>query len=110
MADTIIPKILAQKAPTTVAGEKLYTVPDMIRAQVQSLFVCNRGAASDFSISVTPKNEVTALKHYIFYQQPIAKNVTYSTKHMIFLNEGDVISVLSSAPFEISFTIFGQET
>jgi len=110
MADTIIPKILGQEAPTTAAGATLYTVPDMIRAQVQSLYVCNRDAAADFSISVTPKNEVTAPKHYIFYNQPIAKNVTYSTKHMIFLNEGDVVAVISTSPFKISFTIFGQET
>ena len=107
MAETL--KVLAQSAPTPGILTDAYTVPSLTSTTVSTLTVCNRAAtAAQFRISVAVAGAVDATSQYIFYDQSLDGNSTYSVTIGITLAAADKIRVYASTA-NLTFNVFGIE-
>ncbi len=106
MAETV--KILGQQAPGATTETALYTVPASTSAVVSSIFICNRGTAATFRISIDQAGGGTANKDYLYYDTALPANDTLLITAGVTLAATDVINVYASSA-NLSFSAFGVE-
>jgi hypothetical protein len=103
-------KILGQLAPTDTNLTDLYTVPAVTMATISSITVCNRDSAvRTFRLSVAVNGLLDDVKQYIFYDQELDANSTFTITIGITLGPGDKMRVKASAANALSFNVFGIE-
>lgn len=102
-------KVLGQSDPTIATSTDLYTVPANTSTTVSTLVVANRSAtATTFRISVAPSGAVLANSQYIFYDQLIDGNSSFTATIGITLAATDKIRVYATLA-TLSFSAFGVE-
>jgi hypothetical protein len=102
-------KILGQSAPSATTNTDVYTVPAGTEAIVNTIAVCNRGAAQGtYRLAVRPDGATISNEHYFIYDTVIAANDTVNPDITLSLNAGDVITVYASSA-DFSFLISGVE-
>jgi hypothetical protein len=102
-------KILGQSAPAATTSTDLYTVPASRSTTVSTLVVCNRAATSaTFRVSAAIAGAALANQQYLFYDQVIDGNSTYSVTIGMTLATTDKIRVYASTA-NLSFNLFGVE-
>jgi hypothetical protein len=101
-------KILGQAAPAATTASDVYTVGAGKQTVVNTIAVCNRGAAGSFRIAVRPAGASLANQHYIVYDTAIGANDTINPAINLSLSATDVITVYASSA-NFSFTISGVE-
>jgi hypothetical protein len=106
MPDTA--KILGQQAPSATTETALYTVPASRSAIISSIFVCNRGAAATFRVSIDQAGGGTANKDYLYYDTALPANDTLLITAGITMAATDVLNVYASSA-NLSFSAFGVE-
>lgn len=107
MADTL--KVLGQSAPSATTLTDMYTVPSATSATASTLMVCNRGGTTaSFRVSIAVAGAVDATKQYIFYDNALPANVSFSATIGATLAATDVVRVYASNT-NLSFTLFGVE-
>lgn len=102
-------KILAQGSPAATTLTDLYTVPSLTSTTVSTITVCNRGGVTaSFRISVAAGGAADGVSQYLYYDQTVESNSTFSITIGITLAAGDKIRAYSSTS-GISFNVFGIE-
>lgn len=102
--------ILGQIAPADTNLTDLYSVPSGTMATISSITVCNRSTSlTNFRISVAKANELDATKQYIFYDQELDANSTFTVTIGITLGPTDKIRVRTATANVLTFNIFGIE-
>lgn len=102
-------KILGQSSPAATTATVLYTVPAATKTTVSTITVCNRAAtAGTFRISVAVAGAADANPQYLFFDQALDGNSTFSITIGITLAATDVIRVYASSA-NFSFNVFGVE-
>lgn len=101
-------KILGQVAPSATTATDVYTVPAATSTVVNTIAVCNRGAAGSFRIAVRPLGATLANQHYIVYDTAISANDTINPAINLSLSATDVVTVYASSA-NFSFTLSGVE-
>ncbi len=108
MADVL--KILGQLAAAATTTETLYTVPDLASTTTSSLVACNRtGGVLTYRVSVLASGAGADDKQFLYYDQTLAANTTFSAVLGLTLGQGDVVKTFVSAT-GMSFNLFGVET
>ena len=103
-------KILGQLAPSDTNLADLYTVPALTMATISSITVCNRSTSlTSFRISVAYNGELDATKQYIFYDQELDANSTFTVTIGITLGPGDKLRVRTATANVLTFNVFGIE-
>ncbi|NBP57246.1 hypothetical protein EBU71_12080 [bacterium] len=103
-------KILGQLAPGDTNLADLYTVPALTQATISSITVCNRStSATTFRLSVAVAGELDATKQYIFYDQELDANSTFTITIGITLSAADKIRVRAGTASVLTFNVFGIE-
>ena len=103
-------KILGQLAPADTNLADLYTVPALTMATISSITVCNRSTSlTSFRISVAVANELDATKQYLFYDQELDANSTFTITIGITLGPTDKIRVRTATANVLTFNVFGIE-
>ena len=107
MAETI--KILGQSAPAATTETALYTVPAARVTTCSTLVVCNRAAtAATFRVTAAIAGAATTNAQYLFFDQVIDGNSTFTATIGITLATTDVVRVFASTA-NLSFNLFGAE-
>lgn len=107
MAESL--KILGQIAPVATTLTDLYTVPVGSATTISTISVCNRGSTlTTFRISVANAGASDSDKQYIFYDQALDGNSSFSVTIGITLNSSDKIRVYAGNS-ALSFNVFGIE-
>lgn len=107
MAETF--KVLGQSAPLATTETLVYTVPVATSTIVSTCTVCNRSAApAEFRISISLLGAATADADYVYYDQPVAGNDSFSATQGWTLPAGAVVRVYASTA-ALSFNLFGVE-
>lgn len=106
MANTY--KILGQVSPSATTATTAYTVGAGKSAVVNTIAVCNRGAAGSFRIAVRPAGATLANQHYVVYDTAIGANDTINPGLTLSLSATDVVTVYASSA-DFSFTLSGVE-
>ena len=102
-------KILGQSAPSATTNTDIYTVPSSTEAIVNTIAVCNRGAAqATYRLAVRPNGATIANQHYFVFDTIIAANDTVNPDITLSLDAGDVITVYASTA-NFSFLVSGVE-
>lgn len=105
-----IPKLLGQSSPNAATLTALYQVPACACAKASTLVVCNRSAvATAFRVSIAPKAEADAVRHYLYYDCALGGNATHAALLELKLAETDEVRVYATNA-TISFHLFGVET
>lgn len=103
------PKVLGQSLPPTATLTTLYTVPLGKYAVISTLVVCNQSAYSQtFRIAVAVAGAADEGKQYLYYDQYVLANATFTATLGISLAPSDVLRCLSSSG-SLSFNVFGVE-
>jgi hypothetical protein len=99
--------VLAQSAPSATTETDLYTVPAGTSANITSLVVTNRSAATvTFRVSVSVGGGATANKDYLYYDTPIYAYSTIKIDNIGTLSATDKIRIYASTA-NLSFNLFG---
>lgn len=107
MAETI--KILGQSAPAATTETALYTVPAARVTTCSTLVVCNRAAtAATFRVTVAVAGAATTNAQYLFFDQALDGNSTFTATIGMTLATTDVVRVYASTA-NLSFNLFGAE-
>jgi hypothetical protein len=107
MADAL--KILGSLAPAAATSTLLYAVPASTSTTISSITVCNTSAtATSFRISVAAAGATLATNQYVYYDQSIDGNSTYTATIGITLAATDVVRVYATLA-TLSFNAFGVE-
>lgn len=107
MADSL--KILGSAAPVAATSTLLYTVPASTGTTISSITVCNTSAtATSFRISVAAAGAALATNQYVYYDQLIDGNSTYTATIGVTLAATDVVRVYATLA-TLSFNAFGVE-
>ena len=102
-------KVLGQVAPSATTLTDLYTVPALTSTTVSTIVVANRSVtATTFRISVAIANAADDVKQYIFYDQLIDGNSSFTATIGMTLATTDRIRVYATAA-TLSFSAFGVE-
>ena len=108
MADIL--KVLGQLDAAATTLETLYTVSDLAQATTSSLVACNRtGSVLTYRITVVVSGEGADDKQFLYYDQTLAANTTFTAVLGLTLGQGDAIKTFVSAT-GMSFNLFGVET
>ncbi len=108
MADVL--KVLGQLAAAATTEEDLYTVPNLAQTTTSSLVVCNRtGGVLTYRVSVAVAGAVVNDKQFLYYDQTLAANTTFTSVLGLTLNQTDVVRTFASAT-GLTFNLFGVET
>jgi len=103
-------KILGQASPADTNEADLYTVPALTQATISSITVCNRTTqATTFRIAVAVAGELSAAKQFIFYDQELDANSTFTITIGITLAATDKLRIRSGAANALTFNVFGIE-
>ena len=104
--------ILGQVAPPATTPTLLYEVPrGSSHAWVSALYVCNRGGATSFRVSIG--DAVIDPEDYLYYDLPIVANDTFmmtceaDEKSSIRLRAGDQINVYAGSA-NLTFQLIGE--
>ena len=107
MAESL--KSLGQLAPAATTLTDLYTVPACTSASISSIIVCNRGSTTTtFRISVAVAGVTDSNKQYIFYDQSLDGNSTFTATIGVTITATDKIRVYAGNS-NLSFNVFGIE-
>jgi hypothetical protein len=107
MAESL--KNLGQLAPTATTLSDLYTVPASTSASISSIIVCNTGTTTTtFRISVAVGGAIDSIKQYIFYDQSLDGNSTFTATIGVTVTATDKIRVYAGNS-NLSFNVFGIE-
>lgn len=107
MADTL--KILGSAALAATTLTTVYTVPASKMTTVSTITVCNRAAtAATFRISVAAAAAADTAGQYLYYDQAIDGNSTFTITIGITLATTDVIRAYASTA-NIQVNVFGVE-
>ena len=107
MAESL--KNLGQLAPTATTLLDLYTVPASTSASISSIIVCNTGTTTTtFRISVAVGGAIDSIKQYIFYDQSLDGNSTFTATIGVTVTATDKIRVYAGNS-NLSFNVFGIE-
>jgi hypothetical protein len=107
MAESL--KNLGQLAPTATTLSDLYTVPASTSASISSIIVCNTGTTTTtFRISVAVGGAIDSIKQYIFYDQSLDGNSTFTATIGVTVTATDKIRVYAGNS-DLSFNVFGIE-
>ncbi len=107
MADTL--KVLGQATLAATTLTDVYTVPAARSATVSTIQVCNRGAtAGTFRLSVAIAGAADTPAQYIYYDQALDANSSFSITVGITLATTDKIRAFASSA-NFSINIFGVE-
>lgn len=107
MAESL--KSLGQLAPAATTLTDLYTVPASTSASISSIIVCNRGSTTTtFRISVAVAGVTDSNKQYIFYDQSLDGNSTFTATIGVTITATDKIRVYAGNS-NLSFNVFGIE-
>jgi hypothetical protein len=102
-------KVLGQSAPSATTLTDLYTVPALTSTTVSTLVVVNRSAtATTFRISVAPAGAADTVSQYLFYDQLLDGNSSFTATMGITLATTDKIRVYATLA-TLSFSAFGVE-
>lgn len=102
-------KILGQAAPGATTNVDIYTVPASTETVVNTIAVCNRGAAQGtYRLAVRPNGATLANQHYFVFDTLINANDTVNPDIKLSLDAGDVITVYASSA-NFSFLVSGVE-
>lgn len=108
MSDII--KVLGQLDTAATTETTLYTVPNLTQTTVSSFLACNRtGSAITFRLRVNVAGANSDDKQFLYYDQSVAANTTFTAVIGMCLGQTDVLKVYASAT-NMSFNIFGVET
>jgi hypothetical protein len=104
MTDTL--KVLGQVAPSATTWTDLYEAP---KTAVVHGIVCNRGTAdATFRMTIAVLGAALDNKQYIYYDEPIKGNKTFTFSLGIMLGASDKIRVYASNG-NLTFTLYGIE-
>jgi hypothetical protein len=107
MAESL--KSLGQLAPSATTLTDLYTVPAGTSSSISSIIVCNRGTTTTtFRISVAVGGAIDSSKQYIFYDQSLDGNSTFTATIGVTITATDKIRVYAGNS-NLSFNVFGIE-
>lgn len=107
MADSL--KVLGQTALAGSVLTDVYTVPTSTSATISTITVCNRGTGStSFRISVAKAGAADSSAQYIYYDQAIDGNSSFTVTIGMTLGAGDVIRSYTTGA-SVSVNIFGVE-
>jgi hypothetical protein len=102
-------KNLGQLAPLATTLTDLYTVPAATSASISSIVVCNRGSTlTTFRISIAVAGATDSSKQYIFYDQSLDGNSSFTATIGVTITATDKIRVYA-ANANLSFNVFGIE-
>ena len=108
MSDII--KVLGQLDCAATTQQTLYTVPDLTQTTVSSFLACNRtGSAITFRLRINVAGAGDDDKQFIYYDNSVAANTTFTAVIGMCLGQKDVVKAYSSA-VNMSLTLFGVET
>lgn len=83
-------------APAATTDTDAYTCPDYKTALIETLYICNRGAATTFRVWIAPAGVATANDQYLYYDTAIGANQTLKVDDVAArLSETDVLRVRS---------------
>jgi hypothetical protein len=102
--------ILAQSAPGATTETDLYEVPAGQSAEITSIWIANRGAATTFRISVSVGGGATANKDYLHYDITIDPTTSIQVdipEDGIKMSAGDILRIYAGAA-TLSFTATGK--
>lgn len=103
------PKSLGQSLPAAYTLTDLFAVPAAKSTVVASILVCNQSTGPiRFRIAHAVGAAVDARAQYLFFDEVVQANKTYTAVLGISGVAGDVIRVYSSSP-EVSFNAYGVE-
>lgn len=100
--------INAQSIPAATTLTDAYTVPALTTAVLSSIVVCNQGSSTTFRIAHSIAGAADTAAQYLYYNQAIAANATFTATLGITLTAGDVIRVYSVTG-NVSFNIYGSQ-
>lgn len=100
--------VLAQSAPAATTATSIYTAPTGKIASIDTLLVCNRGAASSYRVYLTYNPSSIQTKEYIYYDTPILANDTFTAEISITISGAITVGIYSTSG-NISFTLLGEE-
>lgn len=107
MAETV--KNLGQVQPAVNSLENLYLVGAGLSAVLSSIVVCNREASpATFRLAHAVGGATDATKQYLYYDEPIPGNRTFTITLGITLSVGDVLRARSSNGM-VTFNVYGSE-
>lgn len=102
-------KILGQADLAATTLTDVYTVPAATEAIVSTVFVCNRtGSNRKFRISVAPAGAVDSNEQYLYYDEPLPKNSTFTFTTGLTLAATDVLRAYANNT-GVSINVFGVE-
>ncbi len=103
------PKNLGQSLPAANTLTDLYTVPASKSTVLSTLLVCNQSASPiRFRVSHAVAAAVDARSQYLYYDEVVPANKTFTATLGISGVAGDVLRVYSNSP-EVSFNAYGVE-
>lgn len=109
MATITTYKVLGQSAPVATTLTDLYTVPGATMTVQSSITACNTSStATSFRLAVRVAGATIDNSHYIYYDEPLAGNSTFTLTLGITLATTDVVSVYATDA-TVSFNMFGAE-
>lgn len=102
-------KVLGQNSPSATTLTDIYTVPAATQSTISTISICNRSTiATTFRISVAVAGATDSVEQYIFYDQAIDGNSTFTATLGITLAATDKVRVFSALAI-LSFNVFGIE-
>lgn len=102
-------KVLGQNSPAATTLTDIYTVPAATQSTISTISICNRSAtATTFRISVAVAGAVDTVGQYIFYDQVIDGNSTFTATLGITLAATDKVRIFATLA-TLSFNVFGIE-
>jgi len=107
MAST--PKILGQANPGAAVLTTIYTVPSATNVIVSTIFVANRSSVStSFRIAIAISGAADSSEQYLYYNQGIPGEDTFTATVGVTLSANDRIRVYSTLA-TLSFNVVGTE-
>lgn len=103
-------KVLGQAYPAVKTLTDLYTVPASgVRTVASTLKVCNQGSSpTKFRVAIAVAGAAAEAKQYVYYDEILAANDTFSATEGWTLAATDVVRVYSDNGL-CSFNLFGVE-
>ncbi len=102
------PKVLGQEALAATTLTDVYTVPSATKAVVSTIVVCNRGTATTFRVSLAKAGASDTTKQYLYYDQALPANATFTATVGIGLETTDVVRAYAASA-NVSVNVLGTE-
>lgn len=109
MTTPTYPEVLAQLDAAVATSEVLYDCPRQSMAEIDSVIICNRGAADTVRVSVSLAGAALANKDYLYYDLPVAAGDSFMAAIGLTLRQGDLVRVYSTTG-DTTFQLLGTVT